>query len=1192
LQRRPSRPPDYQAENQALLALAQELTNSPGGVLQRLVDIALELCRGHSAGISLLEEGPPGHLSPRGDHFRWHAVAGQWAPLIWNTTTRRDYGPCGTVLDRNCTLLFANAHLYYAQFAGVEPLLIEGLLVPFHVAGQAVGTVWVVAHDDSRKFDAEDRRLLESLATFAATAYQARVSLSAQAKANQDLQVEIAERQRAEEALRCREQELADFFDHAALGLHWVGPDGIILRANQAELNLLGYSQEEYIGHHIAEFHADQEVIADILRRLQASEELHNYEARLVCKDGTIKQVLIDANVLWEQGQFIHTRCFTRDITAQKQIDETRERLAAIVDSSDDAIISKTLEGVITSWNRGAERLYGYTAAEVLGQPLSLLIPPDFPDDLPRLLERLRRGETIDHYETQRLHKDGTRRDVSLTISPIRDSAGRIIGASKIARDITERKRAEVAQHFLVEASRLLGSSLDPATQIEQLARLTVPTLADWCCIDILHDDGQIHRLAVVHADPTKATLAEQLRQRYPILTRDAPHTLARVLRTGQSWFDPAVPEARLRAEARDAVHWTLVQALGFQAEMVVPLLARGQVLGTLTCVRGEGARPYSTVDLALAEEFARRAALALDNAWLYQAAQTAQAALQQTHTVLEQRVADRTALLALMHDITVAANAAPSPGAALQVALDRICAYTGWPVGHAYLPAPDGTGAWVPTPIWSLADPVRFVAFQQVTQTLQITSGEGLIGRVGATGTPAWGVEVATDPAFRRRHAAGQSGLTTGFASPLLVGQEVVGVLEFYAAEMLAPDPALLDTLRQIGIELGRTIERQRAHEQMQRQQEALFQREKLAAMGSLLASVAHELNNPLAVILMQADLLRTDAGRGPLAESATDIAEAAARCERLVRQFLTLARQHVPERTAVDLHALLTDTLELLAPALRVDTITVEQCLAADLPPLWADPHQLQQVLINLLTNAHQALREAAPPRQVTLTTRWDPARTRVTLEVADTGPGMPPAIQARIFEPFFTTKPPGVGTGLGLPLCQGIIESHGGTISVRSAPGQGTMFRIELPAGVVPPIALDSAGTDEAQPPVSSRAILLVDDEPAIVKALTQLLRRDGHTVDTAANGRLALAQLQERPYDLILSDLRMPELDGPGLYRALEQHASPLCRRFIFLTGDTLSPDVQTFLAQSGVPRLTKPFSAAEVRHAIAQALRAG
>jgi signal transduction histidine kinase len=212
LKRRPSRPPDYQAENQALLALAQELTNSPGSVLQRLADIALELCRAHSAGISLLEDdGPPGGLSPRGNHFRWHAVAGQWAPLVWNTTTPRDDGPCGTVLDRNITLLFSNPHRYYAQFAGVHPLLVEGLLVPFHVDGQAVGTVWAIAHDETRKFDAEDQRLLESLATFAATAYQARLSMTAGAKANQDLQAQIAERQRAEEALREADRRKSQF---------------------------------------------------------------------------------------------------------------------------------------------------------------------------------------------------------------------------------------------------------------------------------------------------------------------------------------------------------------------------------------------------------------------------------------------------------------------------------------------------------------------------------------------------------------------------------------------------------------------------------------------------------------------------------------------------------------------------------------------------------------------------------------------------------------------------------------------------------------------------------------------------------------------------------------------------------------------------------------------------------------------
>ena len=191
-----------------------------------------------------------------------------------------------------------------------------------------------------------------------------------------------------------------------------------------------------------------------------------------------------------------------------------------------------------------------------------------------------------------------------------------------------------------------MASSLEATTQLGHLAQLLVPTLADWCSIDLLQDDGRIHRVAVVHADPTRATLAEQLRQQYPLLAADASHTLVQVLRTGQSWFDPAVSVERLRSEARDVAHWELTQALGFMAEMVVPLLARGRVLGTITCVLGEGTRRYSTADLALAEDLARRAALALDNARLYKEAQAAQVALWQANASLEQHVQERTAAL------------------------------------------------------------------------------------------------------------------------------------------------------------------------------------------------------------------------------------------------------------------------------------------------------------------------------------------------------------------------------------------------------------------------------------------------------------------------------------------------------------------------------------------------------------------
>ncbi len=266
----------------------------------------------------------------------------------------------------------------------------------------------------------------------------------------------VLQQRRSQARVRRSEQELADFFDNATIGLHWVGPDGTIIRANRAELNLLGYTAEEYIGHHIAEFHVDADVITDILHRLWAGKEVRDHEARMRCRDGSIKHVLIDSSVLWEDGNFIHTRCFTRDITEQRREEEIRLRLAAIVESSEDAIISKALDGTITSWNRGAEKLYGYAAAEIVGRPISVLIAPGHEDDFPVIMQRLAGGERIQQYETVRVCKDGRLVDVSLTVSPIHDAMGRIQGASKIARDITQRKRAEEALRRQTERLRLL----------------------------------------------------------------------------------------------------------------------------------------------------------------------------------------------------------------------------------------------------------------------------------------------------------------------------------------------------------------------------------------------------------------------------------------------------------------------------------------------------------------------------------------------------------------------------------------------------------------------------------------------------------------------------------------------------------------------------------------------------------------
>jgi PAS domain S-box-containing protein len=412
---------------------------------------------------------------------------------------------------------------------------------------------------------------------------------------------EVAYQGNSEAAVLRSDTSLRNFVETATVALHSVGPDGIILWANQAELDLLGYARDEYIGQHIAKFHTDERTISDILARLLRCEALHEYEARLSCKNGSIRDVLINSSALFDDGKFVHTRCFTRDITGQKrteaQLRENERRfremidalpaaiyttdaegrlthfnpaavelsgrvpelgterwcvtwklfrpdgtplphdecpmavalkegrivdgveaiaerpdgkrvwftpyprplrdakgkmvgginmlvditerkraerasglLAAIVDSSDDAIVSKNLDGVITSWNNSAERLFGYTAEEAIGQHIRLIVPRDRWHEEAMILERLKRGERVEHFETVRVRKDGRTLDISLTISPVKDTAGTIVGTSKVARDITERKRVEQA---LAERALLLDLSNDAILVRDEADRIT-----------------------------------------------------------------------------------------------------------------------------------------------------------------------------------------------------------------------------------------------------------------------------------------------------------------------------------------------------------------------------------------------------------------------------------------------------------------------------------------------------------------------------------------------------------------------------------------------------------------------------------------------------------------------------------------------------------------------------------------------
>jgi CheY-like chemotaxis protein len=260
----------------------------------------------------------------------------------------------------------------------------------------------------------------------------------------------------------------------------------------------------------------------------------------------------------------------------------------------------------------------------------------------------------------------------------------------------------------------------------------------------------------------------------------------------------------------------------------------------------------------------------------------------------------------------------------------------------------------------------------------------------------------------------------------------------------------------------------------------------------------------------------------------------------------------------------------------------------LAEEVPVLWADRHQLHQVVVNLVANAHQAMREVSGLRRLTLVTGVCAAPARVWMEVRDTGPGVAEGLEVRIFEPFFTTKPPGVGTGLGLSLCQGIVEGHGGTIGLVRRDGPGAVFRVELP--VEDPGEIAATLVPEVPLVVRGGKVLVVDDEPGIAGILAEVLQLDGHVVETVGNGEDALGKLALGGYELILSDIRMPELDGPSLYKELEGRDPRLLRRMIFLTGDTLSPGTREFLENTGAPCLSKPFALSDVRAIVQRVLQ--
>ncbi len=404
-------------------------------------------------------------------------------------------------------------------------------------------------------------------------------------------------------------------------------PASTIASWNRGAEQLYGWTAQEAIGNVTHEFlQTHFPVSREALDRFLATGKQWEGELVHTRKDGT--QVIVESRQVVTRDPHNNPLAIleiNRDITGRKQRErehqEQYRRLAALVESSDIPIIGKTREGIITSWNRAAERTYGYSAQEAMGQPITLLFPPDRQDESARIMERIAQGERVDLYETARRRKDGTILPVSITVSPIHDSEGQIIGASDIAHDITERKRIEEQEQFLTEVSKVLSSTLDYQETLANIARLVVPQLADWFAVDLVDANGHFELIEIAHENPEQVRWARRLRDYYPI-DPDAPIGAPNVVRTGQSERYSEITDEMLVAAARNEEELAIARQIGYTSIMLVPLVARGTTIGVVTFVSTEAGRKYDERDLALAEEVGRRAGVALDNARLYREVQ------------------------------------------------------------------------------------------------------------------------------------------------------------------------------------------------------------------------------------------------------------------------------------------------------------------------------------------------------------------------------------------------------------------------------------------------------------------------------------------------------------------------------------------------------------------------------------------
>ncbi|WP_373530564.1 PAS domain S-box protein [Nostoc sp.] len=1011
-------------------------------------------------------------------------------------------------------------HLDIVRQLGIK----SAMIVPLIVRGQVLGCIRFVTTESDRRYDRSDLTLANDVADRAALAVE-------NARLYGDIHQALVH---YAESLSLLDALLAG----APVAVCFLDRELQYIRINQVFADINGLTIEEHLGRKFGEVFPEMmvEFELQLQRVLDTGEPLLNMEISGETRGQPGYYGYWLGNyypVKNRMDETVGIGIILADVTVAKQTEvalrESEERFRAMFNQAAVGITLIALDGRFLQINPALCEITGYSYEELIQMNFQEI---SHPDDLEIDWENARQVLTreISGYSIEKryIRKDASIVWVNLTLSAVWDAKGQAKYAVGIIEDISERKRVETTQQFLVEASTLLAASLDYEIALENVANLAVPTLADWCIVDVFCEDWSSKQIAIAIADPTKRNILDEIQRHYPPKSR--AKYLVQQLKLGISVFYPELSDFHLVYMAQDEAHLHLLRSLGIHSLMVIPVRSRGQLFGAISFFTAESGRHYKHTDLALAEDIARRAATAIDNARLYQETQQAKQAAEQSVN-----------RMVLLQKITASLSEALTPQQVADVVVNQGIAALSATAGSVVLLADVSTlkvvqatgypqsllDAWATFPITAanqIAETVRTKKpiFLENLAAL-MAKYPNLADNVALTGNKAWA------------------------AIPLIAEAKIIGALGLSFATVQRFNEEDRGFMLTLGQQCGQAIARAQLYEaeKTARAQAETANRIK----DEFLAVLSHELRTPLNPILGWAKLLRTRKFDEATRIRALETIERNAKLQsQLIGDLLDVSRilqgKVNFELYAVDLKVAIAAALETVRLAAEAKSIQIQTSLSHDVGKVLGDSDRLQQVMWNLLSNAVKFT-----PVEGRVEVRLEQVGLDAQIQVIDTGKGINPEFLPYVFDYFRqadakTTRVFG-GLGLGLAIVRRLVELHGGTVHADSlGEGQGATFTVKLP--LVKSTELRVENTKASQPQFSTQdsllsgvQILLVDDQADVRDFFSFALEQYGATVTAVESAAEALETLAQLKPDILLSDIGMPFMDGYMLVREVRK-----------------------------------------------------